>query len=147
MLQWLYMYISSLSPMFHLLLRRTLQACLDAAYVFTHILEVFYLDIVYVCNCFQMFLQLFQMHVQVFRLFFLYVASVASECFKNRLGVIHGIHVGSWRRCGTCDVRRRRAPRGCEMQARVSNVRLTRAHAWTRENELQQGRLDAPSGH
>jgi hypothetical protein len=33
---------------------------------FTHMVQVFYLDVAYVCNgfkCFQMFLQMFQMHV------------------------------------------------------------------------------------
>jgi hypothetical protein len=40
---------------------------LDGAYIFTHMLQVFYQDIVYVCNCFQAFfmcvLQVFQTHV------------------------------------------------------------------------------------
>jgi hypothetical protein len=97
MLQWLYMHVSSLSPMFHLFLRLYCKGVyLDAAYVFTHILEVFYLNVVYVCNCFQVFLQLFQMHVSSVSTVFFYVASVAS-CFKNGLDVIHGIRVGSWR--------------------------------------------------
>jgi hypothetical protein len=32
---------------------------LDVAYVFTHMLKVFHLDVAYVCNSFQVFLQMF----------------------------------------------------------------------------------------
>jgi hypothetical protein len=40
-------------PMFHLFFRRTLQVCLSRYYIcFTHILQVFYMDVAYVCNCF-----------------------------------------------------------------------------------------------
>jgi hypothetical protein len=44
-------------------------------------------------KCFQAFLQVFS------SIFFLYVAVVASRCFKNRSGVAHGMCVGSgwWR--------------------------------------------------
>jgi hypothetical protein len=44
-----------------------LQVCLSRCCMcFTHMVQVFYLDVAYVCNgfkCFQMFLQMFQMHV------------------------------------------------------------------------------------
>jgi hypothetical protein len=62
--------------MFHLFFQ------MYVASVFISMLQVFYLDIAYVCNGFQLFLQVFQIHVSnVSYAFFLYVASVASECF------------------------------------------------------------------
>jgi hypothetical protein len=55
--------------MFPLFFRRILQACFfNVAYVFTHMLQVFYLDVIYVCNDFKCFLTIF--------------ASVSSACFK-----------------------------------------------------------------
>jgi hypothetical protein len=52
-----------LSPMFHLFFIRMLQVCLCGSCIcFTHILQVFYLDVAYVCNGFQVFLLVFQMH-------------------------------------------------------------------------------------
>jgi hypothetical protein len=74
----------------------------------------------YVCECFIWMLHMFAMVFKCFSSIFasvsdvcfkcficllLYVAIVASECFKNRPGVTHGIHVGSgrWRRwCSGC---------------------------------------------
>ena len=59
------------------------------------------------CICLQWFSNVFQSFSQVFQtfvssvssVFFLYVATVASGCFKSRSGVVHGMHVGSgWRR-------------------------------------------------
>jgi hypothetical protein len=60
-------------------------------------LQVFYLDFTYVCNDFQLFLQVFQMHASNVLSVFLYVASVAYECFKNRSGVAHEMHMESGR--------------------------------------------------
>jgi hypothetical protein len=62
------------------------------------------------CKCFILMLGMFAMFFkcfckcfrrmfQVFHLSFLYVASVASECFKSRSSVAHDIRVGSWRGC------------------------------------------------
>jgi hypothetical protein len=48
----------SLSPMFNLFSRLMLQVCLSGCYkYFTHTLQlqVFYLDVAYVCNVFQVF--------------------------------------------------------------------------------------------
>ena len=57
------------------------------------------LDITYVCNGFQVFLGIFfkcfRRMFQVFHLCSLYVATVASGCFKSRSGVAHGMRVGS----------------------------------------------------
>ena len=61
-------------------------------------LQVFHLDVAYVCNGFQNifrhFRKCFRRLFQVFHLSFLYVTIVASECFKSRSGVAHGIRVG-----------------------------------------------------
>jgi hypothetical protein len=60
----------SVSPMFHLFFSDIYckNAYLDVAYIFTHMLKVFYLDVVYVCNGFQVFISVF--------------VSVSSTCFK-----------------------------------------------------------------
>jgi hypothetical protein len=47
---------------------------------------VFYLYAAHVCNSFQLFLQMFQIHISSVPSFFFYVASVVSKCFKSRLG-------------------------------------------------------------
>jgi hypothetical protein len=54
-----------LSPMFHLFFRRMLQVCLSQCCIcFTHMLQVFYLHVVYISNGFQVFFcKCFQMHV------------------------------------------------------------------------------------
>jgi hypothetical protein len=44
---------------------------------------VFYLNVAYVCNDFQLFFQVFHMHVSN-------VLSVAFKCFKSISGVAHG---------------------------------------------------------
>jgi hypothetical protein len=60
---------------------------------FIHLLQVFHLDVAYVCNgfkCFiQLFLQVFQMHVLKCFIVFFYVTTVASEYFKSRSDVAH----------------------------------------------------------
>ena len=112
--------------------------CLSGCCIcFTHMLQVFYLD---VCNSFQLFLQVFQMHVSsVSSVFFLYVASVASECFKSRSGVAHVICVESERGHEQSSRGRRLGGVGPAWarvtQARSSKVRATRAHAWPRETK------------
>jgi hypothetical protein len=59
----------SLFPMFHLFFRRMLQVCLSGCYIcFTYMLQMFYLDVAYVCNGFQVFFMCF--------------ASVSDACFK-----------------------------------------------------------------
>jgi hypothetical protein len=109
-----------LSPMFICFFRRILQVRLSGCCIyFTHMLKVF------------------QLHVfQVFHLSSLYVANVASGCFKSRSGVAHEMPMGSgWVR--------ERSPHGQRSggsgpawvrvtQTWSSNVRAARAHVWTR---------------
>jgi hypothetical protein len=93
-------------------------------------LQAFYLDVIYKCmlqayvsKCFQVFhtyvcecfiwmlhmfamvFKFFQTFSQVFHLssFLLYVATVASGCFKNKLSVAHGMRVGSGQAAGDAD--------------------------------------------
>jgi hypothetical protein len=65
-------------------------------------LQVFHLDIEYICNDFQLFSGIFISVLDaLFKCFIcvlLYVAIVSFGCFKNRPGVAHGMRVGSgWR--------------------------------------------------
>ena len=65
-----------LSPMFHIFSRRGLQVCLSRCCIcFTHMLQLFYLDVTYVCNVFH-----------VFQMFQRYVASVSCRYCKSRSG-------------------------------------------------------------
>jgi hypothetical protein len=61
-------------------------------------LQGFYLDIVFICNGFKVFLKCFCKcfnHIfQVFYLSLLYVASVTSTYFKIRSDIAHGMRVG-----------------------------------------------------
>jgi hypothetical protein len=62
--------------------------------------EVFYLDVAYVCNGYQVFFRCFFTSVleACFKCFIYlqtYVASVASECFKSKSRFAHGMHVKS----------------------------------------------------
>ena len=71
---------------------RILQVCLSRCCIcFTHMLHVFYLDVAYDCNDFQVFLgvffKCFRSMLQVFQLPSDYVATVVFECFKSLLGV------------------------------------------------------------
>jgi hypothetical protein len=66
--------------------------CLYVAYVFTHILHVFYLDVAYGCNgfqvCFRCFFQVFQKHfLKCFNCLQTYVTTVVFGCLKSRSGV------------------------------------------------------------
>jgi hypothetical protein len=54
-------YVSTVSSIFQMYVASV--CYLNVAYVFTHMLQIFYLDVVYICNVFQMFLQVFQTHV------------------------------------------------------------------------------------
>jgi hypothetical protein len=66
------------------------------------------------CICLQWFSNVFQTFSQVFHTFVLkcfiylrlYVATVASRCFKSRTGVTHGMHAGSSQRRRRCSGRR-----------------------------------------
>jgi hypothetical protein len=65
-----------------------LQVCLFGCYIcFTHMLQVLYLDIVYVLHGFQVFLCVSDTCFKCFICLQTYVTSVASGCFKSRLGV------------------------------------------------------------
>jgi hypothetical protein len=93
MLQWLYRYVARVcSKCFIYCFRRKLQVCLSRCCIcFTHMLPIFYLDVAYACNDFQVFIRCFckcfRRIPQVFQLFRTYVASVSSRCCKSRSGV------------------------------------------------------------
>jgi hypothetical protein len=74
--------------MFHLFFQTMLQVCLSECCIcFTPMLQIFYLDVVYICNdfkCFQVFLQVFQMHV-----------SSVSSVFRCLFQVLH-LDVSNW---------------------------------------------------
>jgi hypothetical protein len=112
MLQWLYTYVNSLSSMFHLFFIRMLQSCLFGCYICSH---------TYVVSVFQVFfVSVSDASIKCFIFLFL---MLHSNVFKSISGGSRGIRVGSWR--------------GRERSPRASNIRLTRAHAWTRENVLR----------
>jgi hypothetical protein len=70
-----------LFPIFHLFFRYMLQVCLFRYCIcFTYTLQVFYLDVAYVCNVFKCFICLLP-----------YVTSVASRCFKSKCRVGSGV--------------------------------------------------------
>jgi hypothetical protein len=95
MFQWLYTYVARVySKCFICCFRRKLQVCLFGCCIcFTHMLQIFYLDVVYVCNGFQVFsrcfCKCFRCMLQVFQLFRTYVTSVSSVYCKSRSGVTH----------------------------------------------------------
>ena len=72
---------------------------LDAAYVLDIYCKCFILDITYVCNDFQVYSGVFANALDTrFKCFIwlpLYVASVASKCFKSRTGAPNSMPVGS----------------------------------------------------
>ena len=73
-----------------------------------HMLQVFYLNVAYVCNGFQVFSGVFaSVSYDCFMCFIdllLYVVTVASGCLCSRSGVAHGMRVGSGWRCGPATV-------------------------------------------
>jgi hypothetical protein len=78
----------------HLFFRHMLQVCLSICCIcFTHMLRVFYLDVAYVCNSFQVFLGVFasvsDTCFNCFTCIQTYVAGVASVCLKGRSGIAH----------------------------------------------------------
>jgi hypothetical protein len=58
----------------------------DVAYVFTHMLQVFHLEVAYVL---QWLHTCFRCILQVFQLFWTYIANVSFRCCKSRSGVAH----------------------------------------------------------
>ena len=81
-----------LFPMFHLFFQSTLQVCLLVCCIcFTHMLQVFYLDVAYVFQWFQVFSGVFaSVSDTCFKCFIClqtYVANVLSGCFKSRSSV------------------------------------------------------------
>jgi hypothetical protein len=71
-----------------------LQVCLSGSCIcVTHMLQVFYVDVAYVCNNFQVLSGIFaSVSDACFKCFIclqMYDASVASGCFKSILGVAH----------------------------------------------------------
>ena len=75
MLQWLYTYIANVcSQCFICVFGRIVASVIWMLHMFTHMLQLFYLDIAYVFNCFQVFLG-------VFKVFQKYVSSVSSVFF------------------------------------------------------------------
>ena len=87
MLQWLYTYVVSFcSQCFICFYRRMLQVCLfECCICFTHMLQVFYLDVTYIIQWFQVFF--FRCFCKYFICLQTYIASVAYECFKSKSGV------------------------------------------------------------
>ena len=86
--------------------------CMLLAYVFKcfrcfKCLQVFHAYVVYVCNGFQVFLDVFASVSYVcFKCFIyllLYVVTVASGCLSSRSGVAHGMRGSGWR-CRTATV-------------------------------------------
>ena len=78
-----------LFPMFYLFFRRMLQVCLSVCCIcFTQMLQVFYLDVAYVCNGLQVFSCVFAIVLDsCFKCFIdlqTYIASVASGYFKSK---------------------------------------------------------------
>ena len=76
---------------------------IDVASICFKCFQVFHM---YVCNCFIWMLHMFAIVFlqaivsKCFICLLLYVRNVASECFKSRSGVTHGMHVKSGQRCG-----------------------------------------------
>jgi hypothetical protein len=92
---------------------------------------MFYLDVVYVCNDFQLFLSVFQMHVSSVPLS--YVANIVFECFKSRSGVVHGMRVENMRESERSPDGRRSS--GAGGAATVKRRPAARTHAWARKTE------------
>jgi hypothetical protein len=83
--------------MFYLFFRRMLQVCLFGCYIcFTHMLQVFYLDLTYVLQWFQVFFRCFCKRFRcIFQVFYLSstnVASVASLDVSKVDRVLHFSH-------------------------------------------------------
>jgi hypothetical protein len=75
---------------------------------FIRMLQVFHLDVAYICNSCQVFFTCFckclRRLFQVFHMSSFVCAIVAFECFKSRSGVAYGKSVESGWRCGRCSV-------------------------------------------
>jgi hypothetical protein len=84
MLQWLCMYVASVySQCFICFFRHMLQMCLSGCCIcFTHTLQVFYLDVAYVCNCFSSVFMCFMRMFWIFQPFHTCVAIVSVGCLK-----------------------------------------------------------------
>jgi hypothetical protein len=95
MLQWLYTYVTSVySKCFICFFKRKLQVCLSGCCIyFTHMLQVFYLDVTYACNGFQVFFmcfcKYFKRMLQVFQLLRMYIVNISFGCCKNRSNIAH----------------------------------------------------------
>jgi hypothetical protein len=90
MLQWLYIYVASFcSQCFICFFFDVCCKCVsrDVVNVFTHMMQVSYLNVAYVHNGFKCFFKCFRRMFQIFIYFQTYVATVASECFKSRSDV------------------------------------------------------------
>jgi hypothetical protein len=117
-LQWLCTYVPSLCSKCFICIRRMLQVFSSGCYksrsglciymyvarvcfkCFIRLLQVFHLDVTYVCNDFQVrcFASVSYACFKYFICLLLYVATVASECFKSRSSVAHGMRVvNGWR--------------------------------------------------
>jgi hypothetical protein len=94
MLQWLYTYVAKLLfPMFHMFFRRILQVLFGCCICFTHMLQLFYLDVAYVLQWFSgVFASVSDTCFKCFICLQTYVTSVVSGCFKSR-SVLHPLLV------------------------------------------------------
>jgi hypothetical protein len=78
-----YLYVASVPNVSSVFLDVLLQVCLSECCIrFTHVLQVLYMDIAYVCNGFEVF----YVFLQVFQK---YVSSVSLIIFKRMLQVLH----------------------------------------------------------
>jgi hypothetical protein len=156
MLQWLYTYVTSFYSqcLICVFSRHMLQVCLFGCCIcFTHMLQVFYLDVAYVLQWFSYVLA--SVSDACFKCFIClqtYVAIVVSRCFKSR-SVLHlaphfllhrlGVSSSSWRWLGI------RCPLPLFLDA--GDVRDGMGPTWTRETAAGtgvrmprlSGRLDA----
>jgi hypothetical protein len=141
MLQWLYIYVASVCPQCFICLFQTYVASVFiwmlhmfhtyVASVLSRCLRIFAM----VINC---FFKCFRCIFRVFHLSFLYVASVASGCFKSRSGVAHGMHMKAGGARAVL-VERRSGNVGPYVGASdagmVERSPATRAHVWMRKTE------------
>ena len=109
-----------LFQMFYLFFKCMLQVCLSRCCIcFTHMLQVFYLHVAYVCNGFQVFLQVFQTYVLSILCVFIVCFNCCIWCFKSRSRVAHEMRVGSGWRHGRHPRWRGRRPGRCGPTARA----------------------------
>ena len=139
MLQWfVHVCCKCLFSMFYLFFRRMLQMCLSGYCIcFTHMLQLFYLDVAYVL---QWVSRVFRVSYACFKCFIcLFICWKYCKCFKSRSGIAHGMHVSGrereravWpkHRCKWATSKRRGPSHGCVKRRRGSGLQPW-ASGWT----------------